>query len=174
MNIGLLLLRLTIGLTLAAHGAQKLFGWFGGYGLEGTGQLMEGLGFRPGRLHALMAGLAETGGLLLVFGFPTPLGLALVTSVMIVATMTVHLKNGFWLTNDGYEYSLLTGLAALSLAFTGAGAWSVDALLGLSFAGIGWGIGAVVVAVLGAAVQLAQRQPSSLAKHSDGASGQVS
>jgi putative oxidoreductase len=158
MEIGLLLLRLAVGLTLAAHGSQKLFGWFGGYGLDGTGQFMEGLGFRPGRLHALMAGLAEAGGLLLAFGFLTPLGSALVASVMIVAVMTVHLKNGFWLTGNGYEYNLLIGIAALSLAFTGPGTLSIDALLGLSFGGAAWGIAALVMAVLGAAVQLAQRR----------------
>lgn len=160
MAIGLLLVRLALGLTLAAHGAQKLFGWFGGYGLDGTGKFMESLGFRPGRLHALMAGLAETGGLLLAFGFLTPLGSALVISVMIVAVMTVHLKNGFWLTGNGYEYNLLIGVAALSLAFAGPGKLSIDALVGYSLDGIAWGIGATVVAVLGAAVQLVQRRVS--------------
>jgi putative oxidoreductase len=160
MDIGLLLLRLTVGLTLAAHGSQKLFGWFGGYGLDGTGQFMEGLGFRPGRLHALMAGGAEAGGLLLAFGFLTPLGSALVASVMIVAVMTVHLKNGFWLSGGGYEFNLLVGVAALTVAFTGPGGLSIDALLGYSLGGVVWGVGAAVVAALGAAVQLAQRRVS--------------
>jgi putative oxidoreductase len=166
MDIGLLLLRLAVGLTLAAHGSQKLFGWFGGYGLDGTGQWMEGLGFRPGRRHALMAGLAEAGGgLLLALGFLTPLGAALVDSVMLVAVITVHLKNGFFVSSGGYEYNLVLGVAALSLAFIGPGALSIDALLGYSLAGIVWGIGALVVAVLGAAIQLAQRrvQPSASA-----------
>lgn len=170
MNIGLLIMRLAIGLTLAAHGTQKLFGWFDGYGLDGTAQFMEELGFRPGRLHALIAGLAETGGLLLAFGFLTPLGSVLITSVMVVAIMTVHWKNGFWLTGNGYEYSLLTGLAALSLAFMGPGAWSLDALLGLPVAGVGWGIGAAVVALLGAAVQLLQRRVSPVAEPSNSTS----
>ena len=84
MDIGFLLLRLTVGLTLAAHGSQKLFGWFGGYGLDGTGQFFEALGFRPGRRHALMAGLVEFGGgLLLALGFLTALGALLVASVML-------------------------------------------------------------------------------------------
>jgi putative oxidoreductase len=169
MEIGLLLLRLTVGLTLAAHGAQKLFGWFGGYGLDGTGQFMEGLGFRPGRLHSLMAGIAETGGLLLVFGFLTPLGAALVISVMLVAVGAIHLKNGFWLTGNGYEYNLLVGVVALSLAFTGPGALSIDAVIGYSLHGISWGIGVLVVAVLGAAVQLAQRRVPPVTKRATSA-----
>src|SRR6058998_923056 len=90
MSIGLLLLRLAVGLTLAAHGAQKLFGWFGGYSLDVVGQFLEGIGFRPGRRHALMAGLAEFGGgLLLALGFLTALGAALAMSVMLVATVAV-------------------------------------------------------------------------------------
>src|SRR5207237_56861 len=88
--------RCVTGLTLAAHGAQKWFGWFGGYGLDGTGQFMETLGFHPGRRHAALAGLTEAGGgVLLALGLLTPIGAAFVASVMLVATITVHLKNGF-------------------------------------------------------------------------------
>ena len=159
MDIGFLLLRLTVGLTLAAHGAQKLFGWFGGYGLVGTGQFFEALGFRPGRRHALMAGLVEFGGgLLLALGFLTALGASLVASVMLVAVVAVHLKNGFFVTNSGYEYNLVLGVAALSIAFTGPGGLSTDALLGYAVGGTAWGLGAGVIAVIGAAVQLAQRR----------------
>src|SRR5690348_980300 len=107
MDIGLLLLRLAVGLTLAAHGTQKLFGWFGGYGLDGTGQFLETIGFRPGRRAALKAGLVETGGgLLLALGLLTPLAAALVVSDMFVAAVSVHLKNGFFVTSGGYEYNL--------------------------------------------------------------------
>src|SRR3989442_7023262 len=96
MDIGLLLLRLTLGLTLAAHGTQKLFGWFGGPGLDATGQFFEMIGFIPGRRHAVRAGLAETGGgLLLALGLLTPVGAALPFSVMLVAAVTVHIKKGF-------------------------------------------------------------------------------
>src|SRR5271154_7181693 len=103
MEIGLLLLRLTAGLTLAAHGAQKLFGWFGGPGLEATGQLFETLGFMPGRRQALMAGLAETGGgLLLALGLFTPVGAAVICSVMLVA-LTVHIKQGFFAQNGSIK-----------------------------------------------------------------------
>jgi len=108
MDIGLLLLRLTVGLTLAAHGAQKLFGWFGGAGLDVIGQFFEPLGFYPGRRHALMAGLVETvGGLLLALGLLTPIAAALVFSVMLVAAVSVHLKKGFFIATGGYEYNLV-------------------------------------------------------------------
>jgi len=164
MDLGLLILRFVVGLTLAAHGAQKLFGRFGGYGLDGTGQFMEQLGFHPGRRHAALAGLAETGGgVLLALGLLTPLGAALVASVMLVATITVHLKNGFFASGGGYEYNLVLAAAALSVVFTGPGAFSIDALLGYSFAGTLWGIGAIVMAVVGAAVQLAQRHTAAAA-----------
>lgn len=161
MDFGILILRLTVGLTLAAHGSQKLFGWFGGYGLDGTGQFMEALGFRPGRRHALAASLVEiVGGLLLAVGFLTPIGAALIASVMLVAAATVHAKNGFFITSQGYEFNLLIGVAALSVAFTGPGALSLDAAIGYAPAGFAWGVGAAVVAVLGALGQLAQRNVS--------------
>jgi putative oxidoreductase len=108
MDLGLLVLRLVVGLTLATHGAQKLFGWFGGYGLAGTGGFMEQLGFRPGRRAALMAGLSETvGGLLLALGAATPLAAALIVGVMLVATFSVHWTKGFFNRNGGYEYPLV-------------------------------------------------------------------
>jgi putative oxidoreductase len=164
MDLGLLILRFAVGLTLAAHGAQKFFGWFGGYGLDATGQFMETLGFHPGRRHAALAGLTEAGGgVLLALGLLTPLGAALSASVMLVATITVHLKNGFFASSGGYEHNLVLAAAAVSLAFSGPGALSIDALLGYSFAGIVWGVGAIIVAIVGALVQLAQRHPSAAA-----------
>src|SRR5262249_21031273 len=136
MDLGILLLRLTVGLILAAHGSQILFGWFGGYGPDATGQFMEALGFHPGRRHALAAGVVElVGGLLLALGFATPLATALIASVMVVAV----------------------GAAALSVAFTGPGPLSVDGVAGYARGGIPWGLGAAVVAVIGAIGQLAQR-----------------
>jgi putative oxidoreductase len=102
MNVGLLLLRLTVGLTVATHGSQKLFGWFGGPGLSGTGQFFTMLGFPPGRRHAFMAGLAEVvGGLLMALGFLTPLAAAAIIAVMVVAVFTVHLSKGFFVHNGG-------------------------------------------------------------------------
>ncbi len=165
MDFGLFILRLVVGFTLAAHGAQKLFAWFGGYGPDGTGQFLETLGFHPGRRHAVMAGLTEFGGgVLLALGLLTPLGAALIASVMLVATMTVHLRSGFFSTSGGYEYNLVLAVAAVSVAFTGPGTLSIDALLGYSFAGNLWGAGAIVVAVLGALILLAQRDASPAAK----------
>jgi len=166
MDIGLLLLRLAIGLTLAAHGTQKLFGWFGGGGLDGTGQFMEGLGFHPGRRNALMAGLTEAGGgILLTVGLLTPLGAALVASVMLVAAVSVHIKNGFFAGNGGYEFVLVIGVGALSLSFIGPGKFSADAFLGYSLAGLVWGVGSAVVAVFGALAQLMRRRPSPATKN---------
>jgi putative oxidoreductase len=159
MDLGLFVLRLTIGLTLAAHGAQKLFGWFGGHGLDATGRAFEGLGFRPGRRHALIAGVVEFGGgVLLTFGALTPLGAALIASVMLVAALSVHVRNGFFITSGGYEYNLVLGVAAVTVAFTGPGSLSIDALLHDSSGGVTSGMGAVVVAVLGAFGQLSQRR----------------
>src|SRR5712692_8643813 len=159
MDIGLLLLRLTAGLTLAAHGTQKLFGWFGGPGLDATGQFFALLGFPPGRRHALMAGVAETGGgLLLALGLITPVAAALVLSVMLVAALTVHIKKGFFAQNGGYEYTLVLGVAALTVAFTGPGSLSLDALLGHRLSGAFWGVAALFVGVLGAVISLMQRR----------------
>jgi putative oxidoreductase len=161
MEIGLLLLRVTVGLTLAAHGAQKLFGWFGGPGLDATGRAFEGLGFQPGRRHALMAGLVETvGGLLLALGLFTPIGAAVVLSVMLVAALSVHVKQGFFITAGGYEYNLVLGVAGLVLAFTGPGLLSLDAAFGLGLSGPIWGVAAFGVGLTGALLQLAQRRPA--------------
>ena len=158
MDIGLFLLRLTVGLTLAAHGTQKLFGWFGGYGLDATGQFLDGLGFHPGRRHALMAGLVETGGgLLLVLGLLTPVAAAAVLSVMFVAAMSVHVKQGFFAASGGFEYNLVLGVAGLIFAFTGPGALSLDALIGSSWSGALPGIAALAVGLAAGAIQLAQR-----------------
>jgi putative oxidoreductase len=106
MATGLFLLRVTLGVTPAAHGAQKLFGWFGGLGLDGTGQGLAALGFHPGRRHAFVAGLVElTGGLLLALGLATPLAATMFVSVMFVAAVAVHMRNGFFITQNGYEYT---------------------------------------------------------------------
>ena len=162
MDIGILLLRATVGLTLAAHGSQKLFGWFGGHGLDKTAEAMGMLGFRPGRRHALLAGLVEFGGgVFLTVGLLTPLAAALVGSVMLVAAMSVHVKQGFFITSGGYEYNVVLGVAGLSLAFTGPGAVSLDALFGALVNGPWVGLLASIVALVGGAIQLAQRRSTS-------------
>ena len=122
-----LLLRVPVGIILAAHGAQKLFGWFGGYGLEGTGQWMASIGLEPGYFMALLAGAGEFfGGLMLMFGLLTRVGAALNVVAMTVALFWVHFSQGFFLSNNGYEYALALLAATASLLVMGGGAWSVD------------------------------------------------
>ena len=162
MDIGLLLLRLVVGLTIAAHGAQMLSGWFGGQGLAKTGQLFEALGFRPGRSYALLAALAEIGGgVLLASGLATPLSAAIIFAVMIVAAFSAHLKQGFFITSGGFEYTFVLSVAALTLAFTGPGSLSLDAILGRSWSGVLWGLGAILAGILASIVPLAQRREES-------------
>jgi len=159
MDVGLLILRLAVGLTLAAHGAQKLFGAFGGHGLAGTAGFMDALGFRPGMRHARLAGATEFGaGLLLALGLLTPLAAAAFVGVLFVASMSVHARNGFFGTSGGFEYPFILGLAAWVTAFTGPGAYSIDGALGLHLGGIGWGIGAALVGLGMGAFVLGGRQ----------------
>ena len=133
LNIGLLLGRLVIGLVMAAHGAQKLFGWFGGYGLNKTGEFFVHLGFQRGRAFAAAASLTEiTSGLLLALGFLGPIGPALIVSVMIVAMVTVHWEHGLFASDNGIEVPLLYLTGAVAFALIGYGRYSVDALLGIS------------------------------------------
>jgi putative oxidoreductase len=132
LALPLLFVRLIVGLAIAAHGAQKLFGWFGGYGLAGTGGFLEQLGFKPGKLFAFAAGVAEgAGGLLIALGLLGPVGAALVISAMVVAIVTVHLRNGFFASSNGVELPLLYLLVAAIYGFTSYGALSLDGALGL-------------------------------------------
>jgi putative oxidoreductase len=132
MDAGLLIARLVFGLLMAAHGTQKLFGWFGGYGLAGTGGFLEALGFRPGRFFAGIAAVSEVvGGLLLVAGFLGPIGPALVLAVMVVAAVTVHAQHGLFATTNGIEVPLLYATAVVTLGLTGPGSYSLDSGLGL-------------------------------------------
>jgi putative oxidoreductase len=131
MSTGLLIARLVFGTVMAAHGTQKLFGWFGGYGIAGTGGFFESVGFRPGRVLALAAGLGETGGgLLVALGLFGPIGPAVMLSVMIVAS-SLHWNNGLFATSNGIELPLLYSASAVALALTGYGAYSLDALFGI-------------------------------------------
>ncbi|CAM3586752.1 DoxX family protein [Paenibacillus lupini] len=130
MDTGLLIIRVVIGLLMIGHGAQKLFGWFGGYGLKGTGGWMESLGLKPGVLMAAGAGLTEVvGGLLFGAGLWIEVGAALLIILMIMAIVKVHGANGLWVTQNGYEYNLVLIAVALGVAFVGAGDISIDALL---------------------------------------------
>jgi putative oxidoreductase len=129
-DLGLLLLRLGAGATLAAHGAQKLFGWFGGGGIEGTGQFMESVGYAPGTASATAAGVSELGGgTLLALGLATPAAGAAAAGAMAGAA-AVHAPNGFFNQGGGYEYAATLGLTAACLAITGPGRISLDHALG--------------------------------------------
>lgn len=124
------LLRVVTGTIFAAHGAQKLFGWFGGYGLEGTGGWMESIGLAPGYLMALLAGGAEfIGGLLLVAGLFTRPSAVVLAFTMLIAVFAVHIDNGLFMANNGYEFGLALLAISAALAIRGAGSYSADTLL---------------------------------------------
>lgn len=124
MNLGLLIIRLVVGLTFAGHGAQKLFGWFGGYGLKGTGGWMDSIGMKPGVAMAFVAGLAElVGGLLFAAGVSMWAAAILFTATMLVAIVKVHSQNGYWVTQNGYEYNLMLIAVAIGVALIGPGAY---------------------------------------------------
>lgn len=151
MDTGILLLRVVVGLTLAAHGAQKLFGWFGGHGIGGTAAFLEDLGFRPGRPYAYLAGAVEfLGGLCLALGLFTPLATAAVIGQMAVAAWVVHLPHGFFNSAGGYEFPLTLAASAATVALAGPGAYSLDGALGLTAALelAPWGIVLGLVAAL--------------------------
>ena len=158
MALGLLIIRLAVGLTLAAHGAQKLFGTFGGHGLTGTATYFETIGFRPGKPLALLAGMGEVcGGLALALGLYTPFAAAVVIATMIVAVIAVHSEKGFFSQNGGYEFALIMALTAAGVAFAGPGQLSLDAALGLSLSGNWWGIIAIALGAMGALLPLLGR-----------------
>ncbi|MNJ60230.1 putative oxidoreductase MhqP [compost metagenome] len=129
LDLGLLLIRLIVGILFIGHGAQKLFGMFGGYGPKGTGGWMESIGIKPGVLMAVLAGLMEfVGGVLFTLGLLTPLAAVLIALAMAGAIVKVHFKNGLWATANGYEYPLVLLVVVIGIALTGAGAYSLDVL----------------------------------------------
>ena len=153
MQLARTLLRVIIGALFFGHGTQKLKGWFGGRGLDATAGMFESLGLRPGQRNAVVAGYAEAGGgAALALGAATPVASAALIGTMLTAIHRVHLKNGPWISNQGYEYNLVLILAAALIAELGPGPISVDHLLGTERSGPGWGIAALALGGAGAFV----------------------
>ena len=164
--LGLLILRLVIGLILAAHGAQKLFGWFGGPGMTGWTGAMNRMRIRPATPWAWMSALAEfLGGLGLALGLLFPLPSAAIAGSMLVAMIIVHLPKGFFVTKGGYEFNLAILASVAALGLTGPGAYSLDADLGIRFPEPISVIVVTVLVIAGVAVALLTRAPESVAEN---------
>jgi putative oxidoreductase len=162
MNLALLVLHVVVGVLFFAHGAQKLFGWFGGYGIGGTADFFDQIGLRPGRLHAWAAAFAETvGGILLALGLFTPIGAALVIAVMTAAVITVHWEKGPFNTEGGYEFNLTLVAAVFALSGVGPGQWSLDNVVGIDWTGTGWALIALGAGILGGIGAVIQGRASS-------------
>ena len=175
---GLLLIRIVVGLLFMGHGLQKLLGWFGGAGLQGTASMFDQGGLGPGRVTAPLGGAAEFGGgLSLALGLLTPVGAMAVLVMMAGAVVAVHAKNGLWNQNGGSEFPIVLATVALALTLIGPGRWSLDHLAGWRLAGWWWALVAVVVTVIAAVVEMAlirvhrtgeaQSQPSRRAAERD-------
>lgn len=150
MNVGRAMFRGVMGPLMFGHGAQKLFGWFGGYGPDGTGGYFESLGLRPGKRHAIGAGASEAlGGLLLTLGLFTPLASAMITGTMVTAIRKVHGEKGPWVTEGGFEYNAVLAAAAFALADSGPGRLSLDAKLFPRMRGPAWALAQLAAGVAG-------------------------
>ena len=160
MAYGILFLRVIVGSVFFAHGAQKLFGWWSGPGPRGTAGFFGSLGFRPPLAMALVAGASELAGGLFALGLLTPFAALAMAAVMVVAVGSVHWKNGFFAGNGGYEFNLVLWAAAVAVAATGPGRFSLDRLLGLddNLSGLWWGVGVLGVSLLGGLLVLATRE----------------
>jgi len=158
--LGLLILRLVIGLTLAAHGSQKVFGWWGGSGIKGWTQAMTRLRIRPAAPWAWISALAElVGGLLLAVGFLSPAGNLAIAGAMLVAIATVHFAKGFWNTKGGFEFNLTLIAAVFALALTGPGIYSLDHALGINLPEPATLLVGTVALIAGVVTTLATRAP---------------
>jgi putative oxidoreductase len=161
MKIGRSIARVVIGGLFVGHGTQKLAGWFGGPGLDAAAAGFDSMGMRPGRRNAIAAGLAETaGGAALALGLAMPLAGAALIGTMITAIRTVHLKNGPWNSNGGYEYNLVLIVAVLTLVEAGPGCLSLDAARGSVRRGPLWALAALATgaAASAAAIEIAKRE----------------
>jgi putative oxidoreductase len=165
VSVGILLLRIVVGLLFIGHGTQKLFGWFGGHGREGTARFFGSLGYRPPHVMALVGGLVETvGGTLLLLGLVTPVGAALIIGMMVSAILAVHISNGIWNENGGIELPLVYIFAGLAMAFS-PGRYSLDRLIGIELNGrvaavAALGVGIIVAVGLAVAREFDRREPA--------------
>jgi putative oxidoreductase len=159
MAYGLLLLRVVAGLTMAAHGTQKLFGWFGGHGLDATAEAFDSMGLRPGRRNALLAGASEAGGgALLMAGLATPVAGAALIGTMVQAVRTVHLDKGPWNADGGWEYNAVLIATVAGIVEHGPGPLSLDHALGLKLSGPAWALAALAAGLIGPTLLLRGRQ----------------
>jgi putative oxidoreductase len=159
MKLGLALMRAIVGGLFVGHGLQKLLGWFGGHGPEGTGQFFESVGITPGKTHAQAAGAAETaGGALIAAGLLTPLGASMLSGSMVTAIRKVHAPKGPWVSEGGYEYNLVLLAIVFALADAGPGEWSLDEALGIRMRGPFWAIAQLAAAAIGSNALLALTQ----------------
>ncbi len=166
MKVGRLIARVTVGALFVGHGTQKWFGWFGGPGLDGASGMMDSLGLRPGRRNAISASASEAvGGAMLAAGALTPVAAATLIGTMITAIRTVHLKNGPWATDGGYEYNLVLIALLLALVDGGPGKLSIDGALGIHDTGGGWAIAALAAGAVGSTlvIEAGHRQPPAAA-----------
>jgi len=165
MSYGLLVLRVVVGLTMAGHGLQKLFGLFGGPRIKGTAGFFGAIGFRSATAVAILAALAETSGLLFALGFLTPLAALGIVVVMLNAIGSVHWQKGFWNTNGGFEFNLTLLTVAVAVAATGPDRFSLDRWLGWddNLSGLWWGVGVLATALVISTVTLATRKRPQIA-----------
>jgi putative oxidoreductase len=158
MDLALLVLRVVIGLALAAHGSQKLFGWFGGGGLQGTHGFIDMLGFRPTRFWAPAVAVGEFGGgLVMALGLLNPIGPLAIVAAMLTASLTAHRGKGFWNSKGGYELPLTNIAVAVAVAVAGPGRWSLDSLFGIALPQLA-AIALTVLTLIGVAAGLASRR----------------
>jgi putative oxidoreductase len=162
MKLGSALARIIMGALFFGHGTQKLFGWFGGYGPDATGQAFEQMGLRPGKRNAMAAGGSEAlGGVMLAGGFLMPVAAAMITGTMITAIRTVHGPKGPWVSEGGYEYNLVLIASMFALTDRGPGDWSLDNALGIDLKGPFWALAELAAGAAGSEMMLrsAHRTP---------------
>lgn len=171
VDLGLLVVRVVVGALLAAHGLQKLTGWFGGPGVAGHTDTLASLGYRRPRELAWLHGLSETAaGVLLVLGLLTPLASAATIAVMLNAAVAVHAPNGLWVQQGGYEYPLVLAAVAAGLALTGPGAIAIDTWAGWELTGT-WAVGGIALGVLAGLLALVARRAPRQGEAPDGRPG---